>query len=104
MNNTTFQTFDIPAAATVANRPLAIAIAGEVPARVLVRNVGPGVIFVAADAQDTVTPEGPGSKTFQVLGGNSEVFVIAPKQRLFATGAGPGGILSVTVSDALPLV
>ena len=99
------QTFDVPgAAAAIDGQPLAIAQGTRVPVRVLVRNIGPTVLFLAGSSQDVVSPEGPSSKTYQLPPGLADVFVVSPGQKLFAIGATPGGRACVAISEALPLV
>ena len=104
MRATDAQTFTVPGAATASTRPMVIARGTDVPVRVLVRNVGAVPLFVAFADQDVVTAEGPSSKTFQIDPLSSDVFVLAPEQMMFAVGAVVGGRVSVSVSEALPLL
>jgi hypothetical protein len=74
--------------------------AALVPLRVLVTNVGPVMIFVSKASND-VAPT-PTTASYRVFPGDDKVFVIAAKQSLYAIGAGLGGLMSVTHSEALP--
>lgn len=104
MQQTLFETFSVPGAATSQTDPFVIARGTEVPVRVMVKNVGPVPLFLAGADQDVVTEEGPSSKTFQLDASESEVFVLAPEQNMYAVGATDGGRVSVTISEALPLL
>ena len=81
--------------------PTTLAKAAGVALRVLLNNVGPTVVFVAEVPAD-LTPQ-PSTGTFRVLPGDQPVFVLRERQSLYAVGAGLGGLISVSVSDALPL-
>lgn len=104
MQDTVFQTFTTPAASVALAKPLVIARGTNVPVRVLVKNIGAVPIFVAGADQDVVTAEGPSSKTYQIDALASDVFVLAAEQSLYAVGAVAGGKVSVSVSEALPLL
>ena len=69
-------------------------------AKVLVRHVAGGASFVATDTQAICPAAGapPSAKCFRIVPGAEEVFVLAPRQSLFAVG---GGLLSVTVSGMI---
>lgn len=69
--------------------------------RILVSNVGPVVIFVSAEVGD-LTPR-PTVASYRIFPGEEHVFVLAPRQALYAVANGTGGLLSVTPSEALPL-
>jgi hypothetical protein len=101
---TTFTTYSVPGAASALTTPLTIARGYQVAVRVLVKNVGAVPIFLAGADQDVVTAEGPSSKTWQLDPASAEVFVLAPKQLMFAVGSVPGGKISVSVSEALPVL
>jgi len=69
--------------------------------RVLVRNLGGTVIFLAfeSSAVNGVTAT---SQRFELPAGLSEVFILQPRQSIFAVGLGPGR-LCYTASEALPI-
>lgn len=72
------------------------------PVRVLVRNVGGVAVFIAHNSLD-LGQVGVVSGTFQLPTGMSEVFVLAPTQGLFGAGAGVAGLVSIAVSEAIPV-
>ncbi len=82
--------------------PSLIVQAGKVPLRVMLRNISEAVdfrlAFDAATLQDL-----PGSAgTYVLPAGFSDVFVLAPRQSMYAIGNGTGGQLSIAYSEALP--
>lgn len=70
--------------------------------RVLVRNNGGNVIFLAYEAQDVSDVTSTGA-TFQIPTGQSDVLVLAPGQSLFCAALGANGTASVAISDAVPV-
>jgi hypothetical protein len=103
MQDTSFRTVAVPNAVAGA-QPTVVARATDVPCRVLVENATGTLIFLARASQDIVGPSGPTGGTFRVRPNTSHVFVLAPEQELFAAGNGAGAQLSVSMSEALPLV
>lgn len=103
MKQTTFKTITLPNA-VAGGRSVAIAQGTSVPVRVLVRNVSGALVFLASASQDIVGTGGAGSAAYRLAPGEADVFVLAPKQQLFGGANGVGAIVSVSVSDALPLV
>lgn len=99
MQNVTWRTYTIPAAGN-GQAPPAIAIAATTPIRVVVRNLSAVLVFLGGSGQDVTRPT---TETFRLPGGEREIFVLATKQSLFASGSGIGALLSVSVSEALPL-
>jgi len=99
MQNTNFETLTVQPIG--APTPTTIVKSAKAPIRVLVNNVGPVVIFVAATVTDLV-PQ-PSTATFRLFPGQSQSFVAAPKQGLYCIGAAVGGLLSISTSEALPL-
>lgn len=104
MRDTSAQTFIVPDALTATN-PAPVARATAVPIRAVVRNTGAPLMFVGFATSD-VSPGTGGSTSaaYRIPAGGETVFVLAPRQALFATAAGPGGQAVISVSDALPLV
>ena len=68
--------------------------------RLLVRNVGGPTLSIAYDATMLMTPTLAG--IYQLPPGQSDVFVLMPRQGLFAISAGNGGVVSVAISVAIP--
>lgn len=103
MEQALFRTITLPNA-IAGQQATVIAQGTAVPVRVAVRNVSAALIYIAASSQDIVGPGGAGSQAFRIAPGQGEVFVIAPRQQLFAGAAGVNGLVSVAISEALPLV
>ncbi len=103
MQETTFPTVNLPTSVGGA-LPTPIAQGRKVPTRVLVRNISATMVFLAKASQDIVGPSGTAGDAFRLPPGASEVFVLKDKQTLFGAGLGVGGRVSVSRSDALPLV
>lgn len=80
--------------------PGILATATNVPMRVVVNNVGGTLLILSHDATNLTTQPALAG-TFQLLVGQKETFVLAPKQSLFAVGQGTGGQASVAKSVAL---
>jgi hypothetical protein len=69
--------------------------------RVLVRNLSGATIFLAFDSSD-INGTLLTSKRFELPAGLSEVFILQPRQSIFAVTLGAGGRLCYTASEALP--
>jgi hypothetical protein len=94
------QTLSVP---VVGSRSPALLIqAGEAPMRVVVRNIGGVAVFIAHE-QTGLAQIGNQADQFQLPAGQSEVFVLAPKQSLSAAGSGGGGQVSIAASEAVPV-
>ena len=103
MQPTLFQTYTLPGV-TAGAEPLGVARApSDRPARALIDNIGGAVVFLAGSREDALNPSGVASSTFRLFPGASEVFVLAPSQVLYGTGAGVGATISVSLSDAIPI-
>jgi len=102
MQTTIFKTYSIPAGGPTAT-PNTIASGTAVSVRAVVRNRGANMLFFGDNAEALISPEGPTSDTIELPPGETDVYVLAPGQRLFAIGAGAGGRASVSVSEVLPL-
>ena len=103
MNHSLLKTVTLPNAVPGAN-PTVVGQGTQVPMRVVVRNTSATMVFVANASQDLVGPGGVGSSAYRIAPGDSEVFVVAPGQQLFAAANGVGAIAGVALSEALPLV
>jgi len=99
MQNSDFQTVTVQPIGS--QTPTTLAKAATIPLRVLVNNVGPVVIFVATSVTD-LSPL-PTTATYRIFPGEQHVFVAAPKQGIYAVGAAIGALMSVSISEALPL-
>ncbi len=101
MNPSTMKTVTVPGAGT--NAPATLTVAAGLPMRVAIRNVGPSTLFFAHQASSL---QGPATfsavEVFQVVAGNAEVFVLAPRQGLYAVSQGAGGQVSFAASEAVP--
>lgn len=103
MENTKFAGFG-PRATAINQNPTPIARGkSTIPVRVLVRNVGPVVVFFS-DTTQSLVGTAVGNTTYQLAPGDADVFILAPAQNLMAVAAGPGGRVVVSQSEALPLL
>lgn len=101
MRPTTLQTFPVPA---VGGSPVALARAGEVSLRVMVRNAGTlaGQGLVLAFDPNSLQPT-VGSDVFNnIPAGAEDIFVVYPHQALFAIGLA-ATVAAVSSSEAFPL-
>lgn len=83
--------------------PATLYRANDRPLRVVVRNSGGALLLVSYDAT-ALQALGSFAGTFRLGIGQSETFVLMPKQSLLAAATGAGGIASIAVSEALPTV
>jgi hypothetical protein len=86
-----------------ARTPTKLCQAGKVALRVLVRNVGAGIVFISGAVEDVNPQSGPSTGTYRLPAGQEDVFVVTPNSSLFALAVGIGGQLSVGTSEALPM-
>jgi len=100
MTPSTLQTMQTPA--TGGASPATVAKAGDVPLRVYISNVGGAVVVVSFSASNLNTTAATTS-CFRILQNRDATFVLAPRQSLFAASAGMAGMVSVAVSEALPI-
>jgi hypothetical protein len=99
MQNSRFQTITVlPVGSTT---PTTLAKAAKHPLRVVVSNVGPVVVFIAATVTD-LTPT-PSTSTYRLFPGEATVLVAAPQEGFYVVGAAIGGLVSVATSEALPV-
>ncbi len=99
MQNTNFETLTVQAVGSTT--PTTIVKSAKHPLRALCSNVGPVVIFIASTVND-LSPQ-PTTATYRLFPGQTQSFVVAPKQGLYCIGAAVGGLLSISASEALPL-
>jgi hypothetical protein len=62
------------------------------------------MVFLAMSSQDLMGPGGITTGAYRLPPGAADPFVLAPGQQLFAAALGAGGLVSVSQSEALPLV
>ena len=102
MQDPIVNTINIPAAGTPEPAPLYKA--ADRPMRLLVRNVGGPPLFLAYDPATLQNNAAAGlNGTFTLPADRSEVFVLAPRQGMYATADGGGGTASIAVSEAFPV-
>lgn len=100
MNASIVQTLSVPEIGSPS--PSRLYQAGAMPMRCVVRNVGGVVIIISHDVADLASANSLGA-TYQLPAGQADVFVLAPKQSIFAVSQGAGGSVSVAVSEAVPV-
>lgn len=76
--------------------------AGDKPMRIMVRNVGGNLVYIAHDSADVSQVNSTGG-VYQLPPGASDVFVVAPRQSLFAAANGGAGAVSIAASEAIPV-
>lgn len=80
--------------------PAILGTATNVPMRLVVNNIG-GTLVILSHTSTQLSQQPALAGTFQLLVGQSNTFVLAPKQSLFAVGQGAGAQVSVAASLAL---
>ncbi len=100
MRNSVFNTIGVPLAGS--KDPATLYVAAATPLRIVVRNVGPANLLLAFASSDLSNVQSGLAATFQLPAGVSEVFVLAPKQGIWAVALGGGGLASISVSEAFP--
>ncbi len=73
----------------------------EVPARVMVDNIGSVPVFITHNS--SALTEGNIATSYNLPVNGSRVFVVAPGQGLYAAGQGATGRVCGAISDSLPL-
>ena len=84
-----------------ATSPAIVVTASSVPLRVVVRNdpLSGAQVVLALDRNDFATG---GAATFAIPTSNSEVFLLAPRQTLYASAPAPNVQIYVAASEAFP--
>ncbi len=93
-------TIQVPTIGT--NNPATLVIAALVPTRIVVRNVGAVIVFLAhssAEIQSINTTAG----VYRLPAGQEDVFVLAPQQGLWAVASGAVGTVSIAISEAMSI-
>ena len=101
MQGTNLNTISVPAVGTI--NPATIINAGQVPLRLLIRNIGPVLLFLGTDTESLASPGGPSTGVYRLPAGETDVFVLAPKQGMYAVASGIGGLVTTASSEALPI-
>jgi hypothetical protein len=73
----------------------------DVAVRVHIRNAGPVMVFLSDTLTDLTAPEGPSGAICRLPPGERDVLYLAPEQKLYGLGAGPGGFVSMSLSEAV---
>lgn len=73
------------------------------PKRVMLRNVSAGTVIYVAFESVSLTAQPIGGNVYELPPGISDIFSVAPNQKMYAIADGNGGRLSVHISDALPI-
>jgi len=102
MRPSNMNTITVPAVGTTT--PGTVAKAAGAPLRVLVRNVGPVLCFLAHETESLANPGGPSTGVYRLPAAGDDVFVLAPDQSMYAVAAGVGGLLTIATSEAFPIV
>lgn len=84
--------------------PTLVCQCGKTPQRVLVRNnsLG-GTVLLAFDSAPLQNAPAASSDLYELPAGQSDIFVLFPKQKLFAASPAANPRISVAISDALPI-
>ena len=100
MRDSLMNTLAVPIAGS--KNPATLYVAAMVPLRIVVRNAGPALLFLAYNSSDLSNATPGLAATFQLPPDRADVFILAPKQGLYATSLGGNGIASISVSEAFP--
>jgi hypothetical protein len=102
MQNSTLNTLTVPGAA--AGNPATLFKASNTPIRIAVTNVGGSTVFLAHDTPSLINqPVQTNTYLLQSGAGVQVVILLAPQQGLYAVAQGAGGLVSIAVSEALPV-
>lgn len=96
------KTVTVAAVGSPAPSRLASATKGGPPVRAMVRNNGPGGVFVSYSANALISVQSVLDAYF-LPADQSDVFVLEPGDVLYCAGVGAGGSVSVAASKAFPL-
>lgn len=102
MNPSRFATIQVPSTGPAAV-PIGLAEAQSYPLRVVVRNIGASVVFLGLDPSATGSPGASGSDTYRLAPTQSEVFILAQRQKLYGIGSGAVGLVCMAISDAFSI-
>jgi hypothetical protein len=99
MHDSKLNTMAVPVVGS--DSPATVTQATDVPFRVMVRNVGGNIVFLA-HSSGALQAAPVSADTYQLPPGQVDVFVLNEKQGLYAASQGGGGVLSCAISVALP--
>lgn len=103
MNSSQLNTVSVPQAPATGNlTPAVLYTAGQIPVRVVINNIGGALVFLAHD-QATLTASPVVANAYQLKTDKEVIIMLAPMQSLYAAAVGAGGMVSVAISDALPV-
>jgi hypothetical protein len=100
MIQSVFQTIQTPATGTP--NAATLAKAGPAPLRVYVSNVGAAVVALSFASENLANITATTS-CFRLLANRDITAVLAPGQTIFGASLGAPGLVSVAVSEALPV-
>ncbi len=98
MQDTVFGT--LPIQPSGSRTPTVLCKATTGPKRVLVRNHGPSVLFLGLNSED-IRVKPPKPTTYWLEKGDSDVFVLAKNQALYAAAPGSQNRASYSMSDVV---
>lgn len=101
MQDSYFQTYQLPQLTGANPSPALLVKAGAKPLRVLIRNFSANPVLLASNVNAFTDATSRGS-TYSLTNGVSDAFVLAPEQALYAMGTGLFPVVSVAVSEASP--
>jgi hypothetical protein len=104
MMQSLFGTTEVRSSPAAANNigPI-VAAPDKTAVRVLVNNIGPVDVLIGLTTTAVAGTATGSQGNFRLQAGRDFVFVLAPRQTLYAVGIGNGGRLSYAVSEALPI-
>lgn len=73
-------------------------------ARVLIYNGSAATCFFGSTSQSMIGPGAPGGDVFEVAPAKEAIFVLAPGQKLFGCANAAGAIVSISMSEMVPLL
>lgn len=101
MQQSVFQTLTLPQISE--REPAAVAYATDKPCRVMVKNLSGAIVFLGFDSSDIQNPiSGPGTQAWQIQPAQTDIFVLAPGQKLYGAANAPNALICMHVSEALP--
>jgi hypothetical protein len=85
-----------------ARDPVSVAFATDKACYVLIKNVSGAIVFVGFESSDVQGQSGPGSPSWQIQPANTDIFVLAAGQKLYAAANAPNALICVHVSEVPP--
>lgn len=104
MQATIFRTIQLPPLALGVTDTVNLIVTGtKVPLRFLARNLSGVMMFFGTASESMVGPGAPGNQVYQLPAGQETTIIIAPGQQLFGCANGAGALLTMSISEALPM-